>query len=311
METGKGGSRVAAVVLAAGMSSRMGTPKQLLRLGENTLLGHTLGNVRRSQVSEIVLVLGFAAEEIKQLVPADDLKVVINPVFQEGMASSLRAGLSALGPDSEAALIILADQPFIQPATLNQLIDHHQQFSPQILLPLYKGFRGNPVLLDRSIFPELMKLTGDVGCRAIFGGHVEGIHKLPVDDVGILIDVDQHSDAEKLASGREKLEAAVRQMPDVEGQAIPGQPELVIIGQEAVARALAAIGRLLHFSITMVDPLLTRQDLPEADLILHILDFSRLPVHADRYVVVASHGRFDEEALQQALSTDQPYIAIV
>ena len=314
METPKGGSKVAAVVLAAGMSRRMGTPKQLLRLGENTLLGHTLETVRQSRADEIVLVLGFAAEDIKQQVPVEGLKVVINPAFQEGMASSLRAGLSALGPDTEAALIILADQPFIKPETLDQLIDCHQRLRPQILLPLYKGFRGNPVLLDRSIFPEVMGLTGDVGCRAIFGSHTEGIRKLPVDDVGILIDVDQHSDADKLLTGsREQLEDSVRGLPDLEGEEIPGQPELVIVGHESVARALAAMGRLLHFSITMVDPLLTRRDLPEADRILHIMDFSRLPsaTRADRYVVVASHGRFDEEALEQALRTDQPYVALV
>src|SRR5215469_16305723 len=98
-------SRVAAVVLAAGMSRRMGTPKQLLRLGENTLLGQALDNARKSQACEIVLVLGFAAEEIKKQISTQDLKVVINSSFQEGMASSLRAGLAALDADTEAALI--------------------------------------------------------------------------------------------------------------------------------------------------------------------------------------------------------------
>lgn len=300
------------MVLAAGMSTRMGTPKQLLHLGANTLLGHTLENVRKSRAGEIVLVLGFAADTIQQQVPTQNCKVVVNTAFQEGMATSLSAGLSALGTGSEAALIILADQPFLQPATLNQLIDDHHKFRPHILLPLYKGFRGNPVLLDRSVFSELMGLTGDVGCRAIFGSHIENIRKLPVDDVGILVDVDQQSDIEKLLTGnREKWEAGLREMPAVEGQENPGRPELVIIGHESLARTLAAIARLLHFSITMVDPLLTCRNLPEADRVLHILDFSRLPACADRYVVVASHGRFDEEAVAQALSTDQPYVALV
>ena len=290
----------------------MGTPKQLLRLGSNTLLGHTLDIVRQSHAGEIVLVLGFAAEEIKRQVAVQDLKVILNPDFQEGMASSLRVGLSAVEADSAAALVILADQPFLQSETLDQLIDAHQKLRPKILLPLYKGFRGNPVLLDRSVFPEVMSLTGDVGCRAIFDSHTEGIRKLPVDDVGILIDVDEHSEAEKLlAMSRERLESSIHEMPETEDPATPDQPELVIVGHESVARTLAALGRMLHFSITMVDPLLTPLDLPEADRVLHALDFSRLPACPERYVVVASHGRFDEEALEQALSTDQPYVALV
>ena len=294
------------------MSRRMGTPKQLLRLGENTLLGQALDNARKSQACEIVLVLGFAAEEIKKQISTQDLKVVINSSFQEGMASSLRAGLAALDADTEAALIILADQPFVKPATLDRLIEYHQKSRPQILLPLYKGFRGNPVLLDRSMFAEVMGLKGDIGCRAIFGSHTEGIQKLAVDDPGILVDVDQQGDAEKLLTNdREALEAAVREMPDLEGAANSDQPELVIVGQETIARTLAAMGRLLHFSITMVDPLLTRRDLPGADRILHKLDFSLLPSSANRCVVVASHGRFDEEALEQALRTDQDFVALV
>ena len=290
----------------------MGAPKQLLRLGENSLLGHALDNARKSQASEIVLVLGFVAAEIQSQVSTGNVKVVINPSFQEGMASSLRAGISALDPACEAALIILADQPFLKPETLDRLIEYHQTSRPQILLPLYKGFRGNPVLLDRSIFPELIGLMGDVGCRAIFGSHVEGIHKLSVDDPGILLDVDQQSDADKLLmSSSEAVQASLREIPDLEGPENSGQPELVIVGQEAIARTLAAMGRLLHFSITVVDPFLTRRDLPDADRILHVLDFSRLPNRADRCVVVASHGRFDEEALEQALGTNQPYVALV
>lgn len=305
-------SRVAAVVLAAGMSRRMGTPKQLLRLGENTLVGHALDNARKSRAGEIVLVLGFAAAEIQSQVSTGNVKVVINPSFQEGMASSLRAGISALDSGSEAALVILADQPFVKPETLDRLIEYHQTSRPQILLPLYKGFRGNPVLLDRSMFPELMSLAGDIGCRAIFGSQVEGIQKLPVDDAGILIDVDEPSDADKLLiSSGESVQASLREIPYLEGPENSEQPELVIVGQEAIARTLAAMGRLLHFSITIVDPFLTRRDLPEADRILHVLDFSRLPDRADRCVVVASHGRFDEEALEQALRTNQPYVALV
>ena len=171
-------SGVSAVVLAAGMSRRMGTPKQLLRIGGETILERTLKNVRASAVAEIVLVLGFAAESVEKEISTERVKIVHNQEYQQGMGTSLRAGLAAVDAGASAALIVLADQPFVRPETLNRLIACHQESKPQIIIPMYKGFRGNPVLLDRSVFPEVKALTGDVGCRAIFGDHTEGIYKL-------------------------------------------------------------------------------------------------------------------------------------
>lgn len=194
-------SRVAAVILAAGRSIRMGETKQLLGLGENTVLGQTLENLAGARVDEIVLVLGFSAQTILRQLPVsatEDLKVVINQAYEQGMATSLREGLSALDPQTNAALIVLADQPFIRPETLNRIIEEHRRTNAQIIIPLYKGFRGNPVLLDRSVFPEVMALEGDIGCRAIFTSHLEGIVMVEVDDVGILLDIDNKDDYERL-----------------------------------------------------------------------------------------------------------------
>jgi molybdenum cofactor cytidylyltransferase len=194
-------SRVGAVILAAGKSRRMGEAKQLLRLGESTVLGQTLANLHGAGVDEIVLVLGFSAQTILQQLPVsatEDLKVVVNEDYEHGMASSLREGLSSLDPQTDAALVVLADQPFIRPETLDRIIDRHRRTNAQIVIPLYKGFRGNPVLLHRSVFPEIMALDGDIGCRAIFGSHLEGIVKVEVDDVGILLDIDNKDDYERL-----------------------------------------------------------------------------------------------------------------
>jgi molybdenum cofactor cytidylyltransferase len=192
-------SRVAAVILAAGKSSRMGEPKQLLRLGENTVLGQTIENVRRSVLREIILVLGDSAEAIRrQLTLPESLTLVINPSWQQGMASSLRAGLSAVSHQTEGALILLADQPFVHPETLNRLVEQHCQSRAQIVIPTHRGVRGNPVLLDRSVFAEVMALEGDVGCRAIFANHLQGIVKVEVDDEGILLDIDNQDDYQRL-----------------------------------------------------------------------------------------------------------------
>jgi molybdenum cofactor cytidylyltransferase len=308
-------SRVSAVVLAAGMSRRMGTPKQLLRIGGETILGHTLKNARASAVQEIVLVLGHAAEKVEKEISTERLKIVHNPDYQQGMGTSLRTGLAAVDARASATLIVLADQPFVRPETLNALIACHQESKPQIIIPFYKGFRGNPVLLDRSVFAELNTLSGDVGCRAIFGSHTENIRKLDVDDVGILLDIDSQEEYQKLekahaARRNESGSSAIATLESREGQPA-GRAELVIAGRDAVAQALMKFGRLLNFTVTVVDPFIELVELPDADRILHTLDFSLLPPAVERYVVVASRGQFDEEAVEQALQANASYIALL
>jgi molybdenum cofactor cytidylyltransferase len=308
-------SGVSAVILAAGMSTRMGEPKQLVKLGSRTLLETAVENARGAQVDEVIVVLGFAAEAIRKLLPAD-IKAVINDAYKEGMGTSLRTGLAAVQPGAKAALIILADQPFVKPATLDRLIEQHQGSEAQIVIPIYKGFRGNPVLLDRSVFPEVMALTGDIGCRAIFGSHSEGIVKVPVEDVGILLDLDSKEDLETFrnadASGPE---ASLFRLADLEGrdsaEPASSRPDLVLVGREAVAVALAKLAKLLNFTVTIVDPLITTRGAAEADRVLRVLDFSRLPASPSRYAVVASRGKFDEEAVEQALLSGCAYVALV
>jgi molybdenum cofactor cytidylyltransferase len=315
-------ARVGAVILAAGGSTRMGEAKQLLRLGESTVLGQTLENVRRAGVDEIVLVLGSTAEAIRQQLPIatiEGLRIVVNQAYERGMASSLREGLAALDPHIDAALIVLADQPFIRPETLDRIVDRHRRSHAQIVIPSYKGFRGNPVLLDRSVFSEVMALDGDMGCRAIFGSHLEGIVKVEVEDVGILLDIDNQEDYERLQRfGHSREERAVVEAATRESRMIPGleesasrSDELIIVGGQAVAIALVKLGKLLHFTVTVVDPLLQISDLPPGVNLLNALDFSLLPGASERYVVVASHGKFDEEAVEQALHVQSAYVGLV
>ena len=190
---------VSAVILAAGTSSRMGQAKQLLALGESTVLAHTLAHVRAAALHEIILVLGASAESIRRRLPSPhELKIVVNPDYQQGIASSLRTGLTAVDSSSDAALIILGDQPFLRPQTLDRIVDEYRRSQAQIVIPMYQGQRGNPVLLDRSVFAEVMTLEGDVGSRAIFANHLDGIVNVEVEDKGILLDLDEPADYERL-----------------------------------------------------------------------------------------------------------------
>ena len=190
---------VSAVILAAGTSSRMGQAKQLLPLGRSIVLAQTLALVQAAALHEIILVLGASADTIRsQLSSPQELKIAVNPAYQQGIASSLRAGLSAVDPNSDAALIILGDQPFIRPQTLHRIVEEYRRSQAQIVIPTHQGQRGNPVLLDRSVFPEVMALEGDVGSRAIFARHLDGIVNVEVEDSGILLDLDNPADYERL-----------------------------------------------------------------------------------------------------------------
>src|SRR5882757_930629 len=137
----------------------MGQPKQLLPLGGTTVLARTIDNVRSAGLVEIVLVLGASAEAIRGQLPQvllGGLKIVVNQAYAQGIASSLREGLSALDPQSAAALIILGDQPLIRPQTLHQIMAGYHRSGASIVIPEHQGKRGNPVLLGRPVFPEAM-----------------------------------------------------------------------------------------------------------------------------------------------------------
>ncbi len=305
-------SFVSAIVLAAGTASRMGKQKQLLPLGENTLLEHTLANLRMARgVKETVVVLGAAAEEIRPLVGNADTrtKVVVNEAFADGMGRSLQCGLKALDAKAEATLVVLADMPLVRAETLDRMIADYREHRPQILIPTYRGFRGNPVLLDRSVFPEIAGLKGDAGCRAIFGDHLENICKLDVDDAGILLDADRPQDlallGEVYESGDFNLELSERVAP-------VANVEVIVVGRESVATAVVKFARGLGYGVTVVDPLVKFQDIPEATGLLRVMDFKQLPEGAERrFCVVASMGRFDEEAIEQAVSAGISYVALV
>ena len=140
-------ARVSAIVLAAGTSTRMGQAKQLLPLGPSNVLAQTLENVRAASLAEIVLVLGSSAQAICHQLPPpllEGLKVVINHAYMQGMASSLREGLSALDQQSDAALIVLGDQPFVRPRTLDRIVDAYRRSPAQIVIPVLPGHTRKP-----------------------------------------------------------------------------------------------------------------------------------------------------------------------
>lgn len=183
---------MSAILLAAGESRRMGRPKQLLAWQGRTLLQHALESLIDSDADEIVLVLGHEADLIRKSLPALPIKIVINPDYIQGMASSLRQGLLAMDPESEAFLVLLADQPGIGPEIINTLIRRFRQADPKrgIVRPAYRGRQGHPVLISVRYLQEALQLQGDAGARRILLNHPGDILEIEVDRDAVLRDID-------------------------------------------------------------------------------------------------------------------------
>ncbi len=164
--------RVAAIVLAAGAGTRMGERvKQLLPWRGRTLIQNALEIAERSQVDETILVLGARAEEIRAAIGPVPARIVANPDWEQGHSSSIRAGLAALAPQFDAAVFVNADQPLLTPSIIDALIQRYAATGAHIVVPLYAGKRGSPVLFDRTHFAELMKLHGEQGGREVLAHH--------------------------------------------------------------------------------------------------------------------------------------------
>lgn len=190
---------IAAVVLAAGGSARLGRPKQLERWGDSTLLGHVVDQVRTYSVDEVWVVLGAGVEEILETVDFDGCGVVENPEWQEGIASSLRVGLDTLLQKSraDAALIVIGDQPDLDAAVVEEVIASFRRSSRPVVIPKYRYTWGNPVLVDRSLWPRLMSLEGDEGARRLFQAHPEWVEEVWTDHLPPR-DVDTEADLTEL-----------------------------------------------------------------------------------------------------------------
>ena len=181
--------RVTAVVLAAGLSSRMGANKLLADFHGKPLIAATLAKMESTGVDEVVVVLGRDADEVRRHVPTT-MRTVLNPDFADGIAGSIRAGVAAAA-DSDAVLIVLGDMPLVEPATIGRLI---AAFNPTehrtIVAPTYHGQFGNPVLWGREHFPRLLALEGDRGARSLIGDLKAEAVEIAVDDLGVIADAD-------------------------------------------------------------------------------------------------------------------------
>lgn len=197
-----GFSRLAAIVLAAGLSSRMGGENKLLKaLDSKPLLAHCLHTVASLGLGDAVVVTGRGRTDVGRLAAAAGLREVHNQDYKIGMATSIRAGVSALAPTVEAAFIVLGDMPFVAADDYKLLADAwHSQPQPGICRPVYDGKGGHPVLFARGFFAELQQLTGDEGAAPVLQRHASRTMLVPVASSRVVTDFDKLDDFCRKAS---------------------------------------------------------------------------------------------------------------
>ena len=189
---------MSAVVLAAGTASRIGRPKLLLPLGGRSVVRRVVESALASPALETIVVLGHAADLVAREITGLAVRAVLNPDYATGMASSLRAGLAAVSPGAEGALILLGDQPLVTSDVIGRLIAAFETSGKPIAAPLYNGVQGNPVCFARALFPALAALSGDRGAKAIVAEDPDRVEWVPFESDLPLKDLDVEADYDAL-----------------------------------------------------------------------------------------------------------------
>jgi molybdenum cofactor cytidylyltransferase len=187
---------VYAIILAAGSSSRMNSPKQLLKWRNRPLLEHTILNTRSILNERIIVVLGANAQLIQSAINLDAVTTLINPDWQEGMASSIRVGIQALPASAAATLILLSDQPLITAAHIQNLLDGRKKAPNRIIASQYHQSVGVPALFPAEFFEHLSSLRGDRGAKSLLIKFEKSLLTIPLPEAEL--DIDNQEDFDHL-----------------------------------------------------------------------------------------------------------------
>lgn len=184
-------SKAAVIILAAGSSSRLGSPKQLLTVDDKTLLQHTIEAAKAAGIDPVIVVLGANRELIKKDLNAKEVIIAENEEWQSGLASSIHSGIEALtkvSPSADAAILMVCDQPFVSAELLNDLLRKQNETGKAIVASSYDNTLGTPALFQSSLFPELAALEGDTGAKILLKKYENQLSSVPFIFGGIDID---------------------------------------------------------------------------------------------------------------------------
>lgn len=192
----------AGIILAAGASTRFGQPKQLLRLKDRYLIEWVLDAALDARLKRIILVLGYAHQKIQQTLGKKldhpKIQIEINPHYKDGQSSSLQIGLSSVRDTYPAVMFLLADQPLVDAVTLNFLLNQFWSTDKNICVPTSAGSIGNPCIFGSRFYPQIMKISGDIGARRIIQTNPQQVQKVQIQNPHFFLDIDTPRDLEKI-----------------------------------------------------------------------------------------------------------------
>jgi molybdenum cofactor cytidylyltransferase len=179
-----------AIILAAGESSRMGSPKALLQIQGKTFLEHLVATLRNAGLHEIRVVLGHDSDKIITQLPDLNVSFIINENYQKGQLSSIQAAIRSVPKDCDAIMICPIDRPLISPELIKTLIEAYSKSKPPIVIPIFDAKRGHPIIFSSSLFPEVLRAPYDIGARAVVWAHHNEVIEVQTDEEGILLNID-------------------------------------------------------------------------------------------------------------------------
>ena len=194
---------IAAIVPAAGMSTRMGRNKLLLAFKGKPLIAQAVDTLLESEVDEVVVVIGHEADKVKAELQGRRVTIVENPNYGQGMSTSIRVGLGAVSSGARAIMIYLADQPLLEPEDVNRLtraFAKAREHNKSIVVPFFRGQRGNPVILDASYKEAILDVVGEAGCKRVIKRNPDKVLVVEMETDHVVRDVDRIEDYEGLKS---------------------------------------------------------------------------------------------------------------
>lgn len=179
-----------AVILAAGESKRMGSPKALLLYHDKTFLEHLLEITRHPKIGSQLIVLGAGAEAISKHVGLDPKMTVINPDWESGQLSSVKAAVKSIGSKpTDGVLLCLVDHPLITSSLVHELVETFHRTGKAIIVPTFHGKRGHPVIFGSKLFPELLEAPEETGARSVVWKYASEVHEVPTGEEGIILNL--------------------------------------------------------------------------------------------------------------------------